>query len=180
MDEPSAARLPTSCLSLADFEALVGLSAIRTWVDWESLSDANCTVRMDVVPGTEALRRCQTVWYRNRGTRSEWRDQNARRVRVGEEAERSRPQPWVGGHLDVPQVFPALDLGGGEVMLLDGNHRAVALAGSPQPSQALLLVLAGPRDPLVFPDLVHEVHGADPPSVWRARIAEIDAKFGGS
>lgn len=177
MDELVDAKSATSGISMTDFESLFVLRAIRTWADWESLDDANCTVRAAVLTDVEALRRCQTVWYRSRGRRSDWRDQKASRVTVGDESDRVDLQTLDRRLLDVPHVFPALDLGGGQLMLLDGNHRAAALAALRDPLHVLLLVLTGPPDPMIFPDLIHETHRFDSPRHWRKLVAKIDQKF---
>lgn len=166
MNELAFARSSESCLSMADFESLFVMRAIRTWVDWGALDDSNCTVRAAVITSVEALRRCQTVWYRSQGERADWRDQAARRVTVGEEADHVDLETLDRRLSDVPHVFPALDLGGGRLMLLDGNHRAVALASLEDALHVLLLVVAGPREPLIFPDLIHETHRSDPSRQW--------------
>jgi hypothetical protein len=63
-------------------------------------------------------------------------------------------------------------------MLLDGNHRAVALAAAHYPVRALLMVVKGPKTPFVFPDLIHETHGLDTPRNWRACVSAIEGHFG--
>ena len=179
MDELTSVGSPVPCVSMADFERLFVRRAIRTWVDWESLNDSNCTVRALVLTDVEALRRCQTVWYHSHGDRADWRDQSARRTTVGEEADRIDRESLDPRLLDVPQVFPALDLGDGQLLLLDGNHRAVAMAALRDSIHVLLMVLVAPREPLLFPDLIHDIHRSTPPSLWLDQVAEIDAKFRG-
>ena len=180
MDGPVIVKGKAWCMSMADFESLFAVRAIRTWVDWEALDDSNCTVRAAILTDVESLRRIHTVWYRNQGEPADWRDQAARRVSVGEEADRVTLDTLDRRLLDVPHVFPALDLGGGQLMLLDGNHRAVALAALGNPIHLLLLILEGPHEPLVFPDLIHEAEVSGPADKWLDKVAEIETKFYGS
>lgn len=166
-------------MSVGEFRALFAGGAIRTWMDWSVLDDTTCVVTPRVCLGAGELGSCSTVWYRSGGEPADWRDQAAQRVTVAEEAARSPRRAADSTFIDAPHVFPALETGNGEVMLLDGNHRAVALAASGAAIHVLLVVLRGPRDPLICPDLIHELHGTSDEYEWRSLVAQIDRKFAG-
>lgn len=180
MTQVGVARSGT-CMPMAEFESLFAAGAIRTWVDWAALDDTNCHVRAQVCTTSAQLGSCDTVWYRVGDQPAEWRDEQARRARVAEVAAGVEPEGLDGTFLDAPHVFPALNLGDGRVMLLDGNHRAVAMVASGQRFHVLLMVLTGPMDPMIFPDLIHE-RGCDAsdPAGWAQLVTEIDRKFLGS
>lgn len=164
-------------MSVGEFRALFAGAAVRTWVDWSALTDDNAVVSTRLCLRAAQLGECSTVWYRSRGEPTHWREQGALRVTVADEVRHSGISGIDETFVDTPHMFPALDTGAGTVMLLDGNHRAVALASSGGAIHVLVVILTGPRDPLVFPDLIHEVHGASSRSTWSGLVSQIDGKF---
>lgn len=161
---------------MTDFETLFSRGAVRAWVDWDALDETNCVLSGAIVSDLSELRSVETVWYRRDGHRTTWRDKYAHRATVGEEADRA-PAATFGEGLDAPQLFPALATSGGGLTLLDGNHRAVATAALGHTVRVLLMVIHPPRDPLLVPDLIHEVHGESSEKEWLAMVRKIDRKF---
>lgn len=54
-------------------------------------------------------------------------------------------------------TIPAYDLGEKGFLILDGNHRTIALSLARQPFQLDVLAIRGPIDPGIMPDLKHFV-----------------------
>lgn len=74
-------------------------------------------------------------------------------------------------------VLPCYRTSGGKLLILDGNHRAIAAFKSGEDIRLLIFAVTGLDNPLVLPDLLHETNSDSPPEVWAALRAEVEHNF---
>lgn len=133
----------------------------------------------------------ETVWYiQPDGSLGDWRDQASRRVSVQEtigipdfpSVESAAYISYLTAHAEneaVPTilVLPCYRTQTGKLLILDGNHKAVAAFRAKQEVRLLVFAVTGIDNPLILPDLLHEIHRDAAPTVWATRRAEIEQGF---
>lgn len=154
-------------IDIHDFVTVFG-STVRARLDWSRVR-TECTVDESFSDSREDLGALYTVWYAGPGERhAAYDDPEVRPLRVRETtltestwpADRATKIDAMSadyGSVDVEPLvlpLPAYRVGAGVVML-DGNHRAVAAFRASSEVRLLLFILDGPQDPGILPDLVH-------------------------
>ncbi|MEV7030161.1 hypothetical protein AB0N99_08020 [Streptomyces sp. NPDC093272] len=158
-------------MSLEDFEARFR-PGIRAELDWIALAEFRAHVQVATFVGDEAKQRLAalfTVWYADpTGADSSWKGPGSRPLRVGEvdrtlhswpdsrrrtvtaltQAFSASPEP-------VSLNVPAYQVGGGRHVLLDGNHRAVAVHQAAVGVHLTVCSLVAPVRESILPDLRH-------------------------
>lgn len=133
----------------------------------------------------------ETVWYvRPDGSLGDWRNQGDRRVSVKEAAARrdfpsqaseQYIQRLMSGMRASPAppylILPCYRTQRGKLIMLDGNHRAIAACRAGMNVRLLIFALAGPDDPLLLPDLLHEMSPESSAERWAECQAKIEQKF---
>lgn len=174
-------------MEVGDFVRLFR-GSVRSLVDWGRLQE-HCSTSIEVVTSKDALGELSTVWYRSpSGALSGWRDMEAMRLRVDECAHlHNFPSYESANHLRklVSQFnrqvaesvfcFPAIRTRD-ETLLLDGNHRCVALYRSDMPVRILLAIASGSADEYLLPDLLHNV-GISDSTRWAHAVSLIESHF---
>lgn len=151
-----------------DFVLLFGDGCIRAQLNWAKL-ERDCRIEASVSRSRAVLGDLYTVWYSGpEGHDSEFRDADARPLRVRETefteatwpaaraeriAEFERRYRADGRPVHLP--LPVYVLDDGELLLLDGTHRAVAAHRSGVDVRLLLFAVHGPVDQAMLPDLRH-------------------------
>lgn len=163
---------------------------VRAWVGWEKLT-AGARVSVRAITSRESLGQISTVWYLDQvGNLSEWRDRTARRLTVAEAAGRN-DAPSVGGRHFIDSVerefsegihprawgLPLCETSRGECILIDGNHRCVALFNSSAPIRILAAVLHVKDDYLALPDLIHDSSATPKAQSWDRAVQDIESAF---
>ncbi len=164
---------------------------VRCLVDWPRLEE-HCHVSLELITAPEELGALSTVWYvRDDDRLGGWQDQHAVRVTVNDAARRTDfPSRESAGYVeriqrgilagDHPRVWvtPAFRTQTGETIILDGNHRAVALLMSGAPIALFVAVAQGLDDARVFPDLLHERADRLTATEWGSEVRVLRRHFG--
>jgi hypothetical protein len=181
-------------IKLTDFITIFRDSGVRSWFDWDRLQSPRLTVVECFSKSKSVLGKLETVWYIwPDGSLGDWRNQDNRRVSVEEAAQLDR-FPNAKSHdyirrltaqmqaasLPLMLVLPCYRTRDGKLLILDGNHRAIAAFKSGQDTRLLIFAVTGLDNPLVLPDLLHETDSDSPPEVWATRRAEIEHNFEGA
>lgn len=152
-------------LAARDLRALFGPPAVRVMLDWDALERLDAPVTVRALTSLEQVEALYTPWYVEAGVGEvSFRDTDARPLRVGEitaHLEDLAPER-VAAFDDIavredfrggPLVVPCYGLPDGDLLLLDGNHRMGATARHRLPVRAVAVVVHGPVDPAILPDL---------------------------
>lgn len=143
---------------------------VRVMLAWERLGSPEFGVTATYSRSPRLLGAMFTVWYAGPDgadadcwsaarplrvaeagrTEPSWPAERARRIAGFERAFREAPEP-------ARLVLPAFALGQGALLLLDGNHRAVAAHRAGVPVRLLVYALRGPLREEILPDLRHHV-----------------------
>ena len=161
---------------------IFGGGSIRARIDWARLERAEFTVHDEYSASSERLGELWTVWYVGPdGMAAEYRDASARPLRVRDvgaseplsrdASRRARLARLRASFMATAEpavlTLPGFRLPGDEVLLLDGNHRAVAAHLARVPVRLLLFLLHGPLTPVLLPDLEHHL---DAPSAGTSMV----------
>ena len=151
-------------MNIEEFEVLFK-EEIRVLLDWDQLSSTQVDVRAEA-HDQRSLGGLLTVWYsRPGGEPGSWREPEARPLTVREavksrhlwDADRRARVDALSQSIATVGGAPLLTLPayrvGGERLLLDGTHRAAAALQAEVECRVLLMVLDGPLDEGVLPDL---------------------------
>jgi hypothetical protein len=177
-------------MDVDEFATVFRDGGVRSWLDWEVALRGRFPVDETFSRSVDLLGSLQTVWYlRDDGGFGDWRQPTHQRQSVAEAAGLSdfpsaRSRAYINelaagyaAAADPPVlVLPAYRTADGRPILLDGNHRAVAAYRGARAPRLLVYCLIGPADPLVFPDLLHEV-GAKSEADWAAMVERIHDRF---
>jgi hypothetical protein len=157
--------VPTSVLH----DLFAGPTGIRVRIDWDEVLRRELPVSARFVSAFAAFDGSYLPWYVPPvGAEADF-DDDARPVSLAEFPQierRLRPERRekiaqlrrdMRKSKGVQLLVPAYDLGDGRHLLLDACHRVAALADAPVPLAAVILVLHGPLDVRVLPDLSHWV-----------------------
>ena len=157
-------------MDVDEFATVFADGAIKARLDWSVVRE-RCTVRESFSRSAEVLGSLFTVWYigpdggyrayldpdarplrvrDHRDARSSWPAHRARKIDDLVTQFKAADQP-------VQLVLPAYALPGNEMVLLDGNHRAVAAYLTDVPVRTMVFALHGPVDEAVLPDLRHHL-----------------------
>jgi len=180
-------------IKLTDFITVFRDSGIRSWFDWGRLQPPEFTVVECFSKSKAVLGKLETVWYVwPDGSLGDWRNQGNRRVNVEEAAQLNRfPNDKSYDYIrhlmaqmqdasaPLMLVLPCYRTRGGKLLILDGNHRAIAAFKSGKDIRLLIFAVAGLDNPLVLPDLLHETNSDSSPEAWAAWRAEIEHNFEG-
>lgn len=144
-----------------------GPAGIRVRIDWNETLRRDLPVSVRFVSTFDAFERCYFPWYvPDHGDEAGF-DDEARPVAVSDlpeiEPRLREDRRWKIARLraalresgGVQLLVPAYDLGDDRLLLLDACHRIAALADAPVPLAAAILILHGPLDPRILPDLDH-------------------------
>lgn len=178
-------------IEIHDFVTIFRGAGIRSWLDWDLLQSANYSVLEKYSRSRVSLGELETVWYiKSDGSLGDWRNQGNRRLRVCEAAARADfPSAESARYMQqlaagmrastTPSllVLPCYQTGRGGVLILDGNHRAVAAVKAEVDVRLLIFAITGPDNPLMLPDLLQEKGIDSTPELWARHRAEIEAKF---
>ncbi len=164
---------------------------IRSWLDWEMVQPPDYSVLEIFSRSVADISWLETVWYiRTDGSLGDWRNQGDRRISVKDAAAR-RDFPSKSSEQYIQKlisdmsaspvptylVLPCYRTQRGKLIILDGNHRAIAACRCDVNVRLLIFALSGPDDPLVLPDLLHEMGPAPSAEIWAQYQAEIEQKF---
>jgi hypothetical protein len=178
-------------IEVADFITVFQDSGVRSWFDWARVVSPEFTVTEIFSRSKSLLGQLETVWYTSPdGSLGDWRNQGHKRVLVEDAAQRVKfPSEQSSRYIyrllmamqaePVPLrlVLPCYRTGSGSLLILDGNHRAVAAYQSESDVRLLIFAISGPDNPLVLPDLVHETSSDLSPEDWTTRCKEIEKNF---
>jgi len=149
-----------------DYEELLNCySGVDVCLDWTMALDWK--IESHILTSSDDIRRLRMPWYLKGDVCCRHSDDGAKPVTVGEVADNLAP--W---HCKLKRIyrhafcfnraksqiqitFPAYYLQDGTSLLLDGNHRAVALVLREMDFKATLHSFHGPMDPKALPDLTH-------------------------
>jgi hypothetical protein len=169
-------------------------AGIRSWFDWELIQPPGYSVVEKFSRSVADVSRLETVWYiRSDGSLGDWRSQSDRRLSVKDAATKhvfpnkdsedyiqslisdmcARPEPPY-------LILPCYRTQDGKFIILDGNHRAIAAFRSDMDVRLLIFAVSGPDDPLLLPDLLHEMSSETSVELWAQYRAEIERKFKGN
>lgn len=149
------------------FESLFSPPIIRTQLAWEELRRLDAAVTARYLPSlAEEASRLIVPWYVADGRQVPYDDAGAQPLRLQNvllnldslEPERTAFIRKLAASLageETVQLLIATYRAGGEEIILDGNHRAVAALLAGANCRILALSVAGPVDPAYLPDLVH-------------------------
>ncbi|MFJ8912609.1 hypothetical protein [Amycolatopsis sp. NPDC102389] len=154
-------------MDVSAFVRLFGGGDIRVKLDWQRVAE-ECVVEERFTCSREELGQLCTVWYVDEFGRDAGYDyEGARPLRVSEVEITEATWPparasmiaalrrdYASADSTVTLTLPAY-LVGGEVVLLDGNHRAAAAYLAEADTCLRLYLLSGPTDSEVLPDLGH-------------------------
>ena len=178
-------------IKVSDFITIFHDGGIRSWLDWEMIQSPGYSVTEIFSRSVTAVSGLETVWYaRPDGSLGDWRNRSDRRLSVKDAAARRDfpsqasedfVQKLMSGMRASPAppylVLPCYRTQRGSLIILDGNHRAVAACRAGMNVRLLIFALAGPDDPLVLPDLLHEVGLESSAERWAGYQAKIEQKF---
>jgi hypothetical protein len=196
---PSSMVAPASRLFLArrstirvsDFITIFRGAGIRSWFDWELLQSCNYSVVEVFSRSRTLLGAAETVWYTwPDGSLGDWRNQGNQRLRVEDVAARdnfpdkkshdyiqSLTSDMRNNSTPPSLVLPCYRTERGKVLILDGNHRAIAAFKSEVDIRLLIFAITGTDNPLMLPDLLHEVNPGATTEAWAHYRTEIEEKF---
>jgi hypothetical protein len=178
-------------IDVTEFATVFRDSGIRSWLDWDRIISSNYSVEQIVSRSIFALGELETVWYiQPDGSRGDWREQDSRRVCVQEAARLTNfPNTESSAYIShlaaqmekaaTPTILtlPSYMAKTGQLLILDGNHRAVAAFKAKRDVRLLIFAIKGTDNPYVLPDLLHETYGGATPEAWAMRRAEIEHRF---
>lgn len=158
-------------MDLEDFAANFR-AAIRAQLDWTRLAETCANVQVETLVRDEAKRRLAaffTVWYADSaGADSLWNASGSRPLRVAAVDRTLHSWPdnrrrtvtaltrvYAASAEPVSLILPAYRVGGGCHVLLDGNHRAVAVYQADVEVHLTLCSLSAPVCETILPDLRH-------------------------
>jgi hypothetical protein len=135
----------------------------------------------------------ETVWYTwPDGSIGDWRNQGNRRLQVKEAATRpdfpnESSYDYIerlisdirAGSTPPYLVLPCYRTQRDKLIILDGNHRAIAAFRSDMDVRLLIFAVTGTDNPLLLPDLLHETIPDSTAEVWVHYRTEIEKKFKG-
>jgi hypothetical protein len=167
---------------ISDFEEAFRDSGLRVELAWERLRAPEFSVSHTVSRSARLLGAMFTVWYEDLlGKDGAW-DRPGRPLRVREvmrtkddwPADRGRRVSSFHNAFAVASepaqlVLPTYALPGGELLILDGSHRAVAAHRAAVPVRLLIYTLRGPVEEGVLPDLRHHTAPVPPSGPGTAR-----------
>lgn len=164
---------------------------IRSWLDWEMIQSPDYSVLELFSRSVADVSKFETVWYiRADGSLGDWRNRDDRRVSVKDAAAR-RDFPSKASEQYIQRlisdmrassaphylVLPCYRTRSGKYFILDGNHRAIAAYRSGMDVRLLIFALSGPDDPLLLPELLHELDPEPSAELWAQYQAKIERKF---
>ena len=166
-------------------------AGIRSWFDWELIQSPSYSVVEKFSRSVIDVSRLETVWYiRPDDSLGDWRNQGDRRLSVKDAATRQAfPNKDSEGYIQklisdmyacgtLPYVIlPCYRTLHGKFIILDGNHRAIAAFRSEMNVRLLIFAVSGPDDPLLLPDLLHEMSSETSAELWAQYRTEIERKF---
>ncbi len=178
-------------IKVSDFIMIFRNAGIRSWIDWELIQSPSYSVTERFSRSVADVNDLETVWYiRPDGSLGDWRNQSDRRLSVKDAAARrdfpsERNEKYVQRLISDMRtsptppylVLPCYRTQHGKLIILDGNHRAVSAFRSDIDVRLLIFALSGPDDPLVLPDLLHEISSESSAELWAQYRAEIERKF---
>ncbi len=183
--------LRRTIIRVSDFITVFRGSGIRSWFDWELLQSRDYSVAETFSRSNTVLGALETVWYTwPDGSLGDWRNQGNRRLRVEEVASRRNfpdkkscnyiqrlASGMRGNSTPLYLILPCYRTERGRVLVLDGNHRAIAAFKSEVDIRLLIFAITGPDNPLMLPDLLHETNPDATAEAWAHCRAEIEKKF---
>lgn len=178
-------------IRVSDFLTIFRESGVRSWFDWDLLRLPEYAVIETFSRSKAILGSLETVWYASPDrSLGDWRDQGNRRLRVEEAAPMTNfpskssndyIEQLASGMRSSPTppylVFPCYRTQQGKMLILDGNHRAIAAFKSGTNLRLLIFAITGPDNPFMLPDLMHETASDLTPGAWAQRCTEIEEKF---
>jgi hypothetical protein len=142
---------------------------VRVLFAWQQLERLAPRTRFRVLSTQRGLGSLFCPWYVNgSGQIVGYGDPDARPLTVPAAAEIEWPlkrtvavqqlaKSFRKADVPVQVVLPAYVIDARRDLLLDGNHRAVALIAARVPFRALIVAVEGPVNPEILPDLAHFV-----------------------
>lgn len=153
-------------ISIEDAHRLFGPPVVRALLDWERLTDLQAPLSQRVVHSPDEIGRLSSTWYVDvtRGEETSYRDTDSRPLKISElrdhlamlepgRVERMRQIALTHRQGTGTWVVPCYALPGGDLLLLDGNHRIGAFALHGLAARLLAVVIHGPVQPEILPDL---------------------------
>lgn len=145
------------------------LRLVRVMIDHDAVRDMSFTIKKVCSEGD--LRKLQMPWYKGASDQFDvpYNFERAAPVRVGQVADdierwsnkKAGIQCYVNKFRSeelINATVPGYALGNDNTLLLDGNHRAVALVRTGRPFLLNIKVIEGPINPAILPDLAHWRH----------------------
>lgn len=144
---------------------MFGPPAVRVMLNWDALERTGAPVTVRPLVALEQVEALYTPWYVTPGVGEvSFADTDAQPLRVSQVAahlddlrpERRAAMAAIAAGFDRgagPVTVPCYGLPSGELLLLDGNHRMSAAAVHRLPVRALAVIVHGPADPTILPDL---------------------------
>jgi hypothetical protein len=191
VDAQSRSCCREDAIKVSEFATVFHDQGIRSWFDWEFLRSPDYSVTEIFSRSAQVLGSLETVWYvQPDGSPGDWRGRGNRRLRVEEAALRddfpdSKSYGYIQelaagmrkGRAPYHLLLPCYRTERGRLLILDGNHRAVAAFKSDIDSRLLIFAITGPDNPFMLPDLLHEKNYDADPEAWERLRAEIEEKF---
>lgn len=153
-------------LTIQDAYQLFGPPVVRVLLDWHALFEARATTSLRVLHSPEEIHRLFTTWYvaTHENREISFRDAVSRPLRIGAlsgsltmlEPGRASKMAEIAaaqGSGTGTWVVPCYRLTNDDLLLLDGNHRLGAMAVHGVVARVLVVVIHGPLDPKILPDL---------------------------
>ena len=154
-------------MSINDF--INFFAKIRVTMNWEKLLAHSPTVAIREISDREELIQLIVPWYRTEmefDARYDAPGARAMSVREVEQNFDSLPEKkrngtqqnsnnYLNADAAISIYLPAYQLPQNLHLLLDGNHRTIALARITKPFSLKLISIVGPIDPEILPDLGH-------------------------
>lgn len=150
-------------MTLADFRRRFDRpDGVRVNLDWERLAASNPAIHVRTLSLVTNATEVFTPWYaRDDGLPCDYDSPGAKPQSLAAAAQNALLLRRHDVSSDVPSdprlEVPAYRLGAGGLLLLDGNHRAVACVVAGVDQAVTAYVVEGPLDGAVLPDLVHWV-----------------------
>ncbi|WP_141817618.1 hypothetical protein [Ornithinimicrobium humiphilum] len=146
------------------FRDLFGPPVVRSLLDWEALLRLRPAVTTQVMVSAESIGGLRTTWYLDETGAGEvdYATSSCPPITVAEAAARLHDlDPARQRHLDATArhlgtqaiLAPLYRLNHHDLLILDGNHRLVAAYLRGTEVRVLAMILHGPLDPQVLPDL---------------------------
>lgn len=149
-----------------DLRRLFGAGSVRVLLDWDALRSRRASVQLRVLTCPVDLHLLRSTWYVDPVRRREVDHGVAERLPVlhqdvpscidlldGGRAEKIRSIAADATSFKGPVLLPCYRLPDDELLVLDGNHRVAAAALRRAELRCLALVVQGPIDAAVLPDL---------------------------